>query len=1158
MLAANDQSIEIATGTTSTVDGAYALTIDSSADFSGGMIKVIVSGANGATMVCDAPSGCGSTAFGNTFPLNASFEISALAEAPVDGGSVTVHVSALTTLATHLAEQDAASSSISLATVDAANQTVAGLFGLANSEISSIGAVNVVNAGSGAEPGVDELSVALFNSGILESLFEGSGTLEGRFESFISSFVSSGGAIVINESSDDPDLISLEDIVGNVLTAIGTTPRTGPNLDALRQSLQASFYAIEVAPADQIGDMLPPPPPIGIAVEIVGSASKGPIFGGTVRVVDANDPSFEIASGSTSSVDGTYALSVHPLVDFDGGFVKVIVSGGNGATMVCDAPSGCGSQAFGETLTLGDLFEISALAEASVDGASLTVHVSALTTLATRLAEQNATGSVIDQSVIDAANQKLSDLTGLSTIDLISISGINITDAGAGGEASLDELRSAFVNAGILESVMESASVLETQFEALITDFVASGGSLVINEAADDPSLISLEDIFGNALAATAASPRMGSNRNDLRQSFQLGVYAIEAATPGFRDDELPQRDALRTGDTQLSIAGVKGALSSEDQIVLNGIGVPWEVSSSDSWIIVDQFSGTGPTTLSVTGSSSTLPPGTATGSITINDTETSNSIVISVAYNVRDNLSTDVSSLVVIEAVNGATTPIVQDFSILGDDISFDSSTDQSWLSVTPASGVTTTSATPATLSVDPSGLPPGSYIGNIDFDDTAFNQSTFVQVRLNVVPRRLYVEEPAVGFHDFPSSSILTRDVRIAETLGEPVNWTASTFEPWLTVTPSGQTGDVISIQADPTGLASGQLHTAQIQILSSDTTIANGESIDVGLWIDAVDPAPLIDLNVDVDQIVAHPAYPYVYAHKDGDTDIQVYNVYTGQLVDTISSVTNANGPMAIDEWGWRLYVHDRITNEIAVLSIGTQNVNALWPSEPNDFLISRRLTGNEIVFTGTGKAYQAVTGIEVALETGDFVPSPGNRNSLSLDKSGSKLCALSEETLPYDLICGDITFSELPTRQLRSSLLAPTQSTSDGSGRDVAVSDDGSVAYVAPGTAAEFQLFDTTPIETSPDVFEILNSANLAASSSPIIAEIGPNGVFYGGVSNLGGSDDVWAYDASGAFLRTYSVSGVGDALLPRQFAVSADGTRILGATENGRLVILAAN
>ena len=1155
---ANDQTFEIATGSTSTGDGSYVLMVDPAADFTGGMIKVIVSGGNGATMVCDAPSGCGSTAFGDSFALSDMFEISAFVNAPSDGGMVTVHVSALTTLATRLAEQNAGSANINQANVDAANQTVAGLVGLTRSDISSIASVNVADAGAGAEPDTDELAAAFFNAGILESLVEGSGTLDEQFETFIDDFASSGGSIVINESSDDPDLISLEDIVGNVLAVIDTTPRSGPNQTALRESLQASFYAVEVAPADQVGDTLPPPPPIGIAFDIAGTTSKGPIFGGNVRVVAANDPSFEIATGSTSSVDGGYALSVHPLVDFDGGFVKVIVSGGNGATMVCDAPSGCGSSAFGETFSLGDTFEISALAEATVDRGSITVHVNALTTLATRLAEQNATGSTIDQSVIDAANQKLSDLTGLSTIDLVSITGVNIADAGTGLEASPDELRSAFVNAAILESAMEGTAGLETQFEALIADFVASGGFLVINEATDEPGLISLEDIFGNALAATAASPRMGSNRDALRQSFQLGVYAIEAATEDLRDDVLPQRDVLRTGDTQLSISGLRGGLSSEDQIVLNGVGVPWEVTSSDPWIIVDTLSGTGPTTLKVTGSSSALPPGAVAGSITINDTETSNSIVVNINYEVRDNLSTDVSSLVVIEAVNGATTPIVQDFAILGEGLSFDSSTDQSWLSVSPTSGVTTAPTTPATLTVDPSGLSPGSYIGNIDIDDTAFSQSAFIQVRLNIVPRRMYVEEPAVGFHDFPSSSILTRDVSISENLGEPVDWSTSTPVSWLTVTPSGQTGDVISIQADPTGLTAGQLHTAQIQVLSSDPTISNGESIDVGLWIDSTDPAPLIDLNVDVDQIVAHPAYPYVYAYKDGDTDIQVYNVFNGQLVDTISSVTNANGPMAIDEWGFRLLVHDRIANDIAVLSLGSQNIFARWPSEPHDFLLSRRLAGHEIVFTGTGKAYWGLTGGEVALESGDFVPSPGNKNTITLDKSASTLCAVNEETVPYNLICGDISFSESPTPQLRSTRLAPAQQTSDGNGRDVALSDDGNTVHVAPDTAAEFQLFDTIPVETSPGVFEILNSSNLAASSSPVIAEIGPNGIFYGGVSNQGASDDVWAYDPSGNFIRSYAMSGAGDALLPRQFTVSADGSRIIGATENGRLVILSAD
>ncbi|MBY9067535.1 hypothetical protein K1X12_11535 [Hyphomonas sp. WL0036] len=85
----------------------------------------------------------------------------------------------------------------------------------------------------------------------------------------------------------------------------------------------------------------PPPPPTGIGFELDGSASKGMIFGGTVKVSDANDPDEVLATVTTDGADGSFDLSVSPSLNFGGGILKITVTGNPTATMVCDAQPGC-------------------------------------------------------------------------------------------------------------------------------------------------------------------------------------------------------------------------------------------------------------------------------------------------------------------------------------------------------------------------------------------------------------------------------------------------------------------------------------------------------------------------------------------------------------------------------------------------------------------------------------------------------------------------------------------------------------------------------------------------------------------------------------------------------------------------------------------------
>ena len=132
----------------------------------------------------------------------------------------------------------------------------------------------------------------------------------------------------------------------------------------------------------------PAPPPTGRSFTINGVVTKGTFRDADIRIVDGVSPSTVLVSGRTSASDGSYSLTVPASANFEGNFVKVLVSGNAASTMICDAASGCGGAVgFGDPLSVDDSVSLSALRTTPAENATETVNVSAFTTLAAAHAE---------------------------------------------------------------------------------------------------------------------------------------------------------------------------------------------------------------------------------------------------------------------------------------------------------------------------------------------------------------------------------------------------------------------------------------------------------------------------------------------------------------------------------------------------------------------------------------------------------------------------------------------------------------------------------------------------------------------------------------------------------------------------------------------------
>ncbi|MEL6662722.1 MAG: hypothetical protein AAFR33_06940 [Pseudomonadota bacterium] len=317
----------------------------------------------------------------------------------------------------------------------------------------------------------------------------------------------------------------------------------------------------------------PPPPPTGDTFDIDGVVTKGTVLGGAVRIVDPAAPETVLATGETSETDGSYDVVIPADANFSGDFVKVIVTGQDGAEMVCDAAIGCADAAFGETFPIDASFSLSALIPAPGDGESDTVYVSALTDLAAALAESNAADGELSTELLGNANQQVADIFGLVSGDLTDLVPVDIT--GAESDADPVRLRAALLNAGILAAAFEGDGDLGAVFDGLRTEFTDRGGQLIINEESDDPDVVSLRDILEGASAAGG--------------EVAFSSSALDEARSGVQGDTATAR-ASRPGTTTGGISSPSGGLSDLDQAKAFVSDLQLIVNAVDASETIDDF----------------------------------------------------------------------------------------------------------------------------------------------------------------------------------------------------------------------------------------------------------------------------------------------------------------------------------------------------------------------------------------------------------------------------------------------------------------------------------------------------------------------------------------------------------------------------------------
>lgn len=568
-----------------------------------------------------------------------------------------------------------------------------------------------------------------------------------------------------------------------------------------------------------------------------------------------------------------------------------------------------------------------------------------------------------------------------------------------------------------------------------------------------------------------------------------------------------------------------------------NGVATSWTAASNAPWLLPTPLTGTTPAkmTLSIDPSRGSLASGSHDGQVVLSSTD-----VADKAIPVRLTLSKPVLSAsqlaVTLGGVNG------RDMSPQSVELGLNTSTAAwpwrvvqrpTWVA-DPGSG--TVSQAGATMSLSPEILEmePGSssesvvVAARVNGDDVTLP----LTVNFNRDQQRLLPSEWSVGLSASPAGTVLVRTLKVLDNFGGTLPWTAASDQPWLTATPSGDTGRTdLVLNASAGGLPADTISYANVTL----TTTVRGVSpavVRVALWKSATGLATTAVSARQYAEIAADPMRPLVYAHGAG-TAIDVFNAHTGQQVATVPNVGGALGAMAVSPDGSRLYVLDTPTAKLVEVDLQTLTRTSARSVEGavdrRTPLLVIRPNGVEVVIVGNGSAYVGAKRFDLPALRGGVLTATSDGRKVYRVETDYSPSGVSAYAVDYSAISGGVLLVT------RFGAFDPVDVTSFGS--DVAASPDGSGLYV--GFGAPYRCISLDPATLA----EIGKLPGGAAYISNV--EVLRNGRIVCGIDGTGPSE-VWVHGTNGAILSEHDF-GIAGQPMKRQLVGTPDSLVVVALT-----------
>jgi hypothetical protein len=224
-------------------------------------------------------------------------------------------------------------------------------------------------------------------------------------------------------------------------------------------------------------------------------------------------------------------------------------------------------------------------------------------------------------------------------------------------------------------------------------------------------------------------------NADTTDQDFALVIYNGSTA--------VPTNPTIGVSPVSMSFTGQAGGANPASQtlnVSNTGAGVlNFTAAANQPWLTVTPASGTAPAALTISANTAGLAAGTYNGSVTISAATATNSplsvpVTLTVTAAPAPTIAVSPSSMS-FSAQSGGANPASQNLSVTNSgtgSLNFTVSTNQAWLSATPASG---TAPASVTVSANVAGLAAGSYSGSVTIASaTATNSPVTVPVTFTV----------------------------------------------------------------------------------------------------------------------------------------------------------------------------------------------------------------------------------------------------------------------------------------------------------------------------------------------------------------------------------------------------------------------------------------
>jgi formylglycine-generating enzyme required for sulfatase activity len=346
-----------------------------------------------------------------------------------------------------------------------------------------------------------------------------------------------------------------------------------------------------------------------------------------------------------------------------------------------------------------------------------------------------------------------------------------------------------------------------------ITFTLSNGGSGTLTwTAAGDQSWFTLNPASGTTTTETdsikVTVDRTGLNPGDYTGEITITPDVGDAATLGLTMTvpEPPDDPILSVSTETLDFSDTLTSLTLG--ITNSGTGtLSWTVTDNQSWLTVDPTSGTTTTesdVIAATVDRSGLTPGGYTGTVTISaggKTAQEVAVQMTVPEPPEEPVLAFTPDTLDFGSAENMLTFIISNAGT--GTLSWTAAEDLTWLSLTPASGTSTSENDTVSVTIDRDGLDPGDYTGTITISPEG-EASEELAVSMNVP------EEPqlayAPGTLNFGSDTTeLTFTITNIGT--GTLSWTVADNQSWMIVSPASGTttteGDVVTVTIDRTGL-------------------------------------------------------------------------------------------------------------------------------------------------------------------------------------------------------------------------------------------------------------------------------------------------------------------------------------------------------------------